>query len=186
MKYFWSVLSSIMCASIVLLAALLVGVRLFGLSPFTVLSSSMEPAYPVGALIYVRQIPSDSIQVGDAISFVMNEDLVVATHRVVDIDSEALQFTTKGDANAIVDGSPVHFNNVLGKVVYSIPYLGYVAHYIGSTQGRYIAIAIILFFLLLLVLPGLFAADKKPVPDEQADNVKNSDVHDDVKRAPLR
>ena len=75
---------------------LLVGVRLVGLTPFVVLSGSMEPTYPTGALIYVKKVPAEQIQVGDPITFVMNEDLVVATHRVVDIDGENQRFTTKG------------------------------------------------------------------------------------------
>ncbi len=187
MKSLFGVLSSVISAIIVMMAALLVGVRLFGLLPYAVLSSSMEPAYPAGALIYVRPVPADNIQIGDAISFVMNEDLVVATHRVVEIDTDARQFRTKGDANTIVDGSPVHFNNLLGKVVFSIPYLGYIAHYIASDRGRYVAIAIILFCLLWLVMPGLLSADKKPDSDAGGKNQNNSDVsRDDAKRAPLR
>lgn len=185
MKFFWNALTSIMSASIVLLATLLVGVRLLGFSPYTVLSSSMEPAYPVGSLIYIRQIPSEDINVGDAITFVMNEDLLVATHRVVEVDSQAMSFRTKGDANDIVDGAPVHFNNVLGKVVFSIPYLGYVANYVSSSQGRYIAIVIVLFLLLLLVLPGLFTADKKANRNGEENDVVNPDTDSDVKRATL-
>lgn len=124
-------------AVIVCLAILLVGVRLFGLAPYTVLSSSMEPAYPVGSLIYVQDIPVNSIQVGDTITFVMNEALVVATHRVVEVNPEQETFRTKGDANENIDGAAVHFENVLGRVSFSIPYLGYVAHFINSGQGRH-------------------------------------------------
>ena len=60
------------------------------------------------------------VEVGQPITFVMNEDLVVATHRVVEIDKENQRFYTKGDANENVDGAPVHFNNLIGVPVYSI------------------------------------------------------------------
>ena len=50
----WNVVSTILVALIVILALLLGGVRLVGLRPFAVLSGSMEPAYHVGSLIYVR------------------------------------------------------------------------------------------------------------------------------------
>lgn len=155
---------------IVILAILLVGVRLIGLTPYTVLSSSMEPAYRVGSLIYVRDIPVESIEIGDAITFVMNDDLQIATHRVVDKDTSEQHFRTKGDANESIDGAPVHFNNVLGRVAFSIPYLGYVANYINSGQGRWVAITVVAILFLLLILPDLFTADKKKKKDQTEDN----------------
>ena len=126
LKRLWNIVTTVLVAAVVLLAVLLVGVRLVGLTPFVVLSGSMEPTYPTGALIYVKKVPAEQIQVGDPITFVMNEDLVVATHRVVDIDGENQRFTTKGDANDAVDGAPVHFKNLIGKPVFCIPKLGYV------------------------------------------------------------
>ena len=71
-----------------MLAILLVGVRVVGFSPYTVLSGSMEPTYSVGDLIYVKTVDPDSIKVGDPITFVANEKLVVATHRVVAVDGQ--------------------------------------------------------------------------------------------------
>lgn len=104
--------------------------------------------------------PAD-LQVGDPATFVLNEELVVATHRVVDIDTENQCFYTKGDANDAPDASPVHFNNLLGKPVFSIPYWGYVANYIQTPPGMYIAIAAGGVLLLLVFLPDLFDDDKK-------------------------
>lgn len=72
--------------AIVILAIALVGVRLVGLTPYAVLSGSMEPTYHVGSLIYVRNIEPKDIQVGMPLTFVVNEDLLVATHRVVNIE----------------------------------------------------------------------------------------------------
>ena len=184
MKLFWRIFTSFLTTCMLLLAVLLLGVRLLGLTPYTVLFSSMEPAFPVGALIYIRQIPTEEIELGDAISFVLNDDLVVATHRVVGVDPEAMHFITKGDANSSVDGAPVHFNNVLGKVVFSVPYLGYLANFITSSQGRYLAIALVLLLLLLLILPDLFAADKQT--EQAASDEQNTDPEDtkQAKRAP--
>ena len=47
------------------------------------------------------------MQVGDAITFVLNEDLDVVTHRVISIDAENEHFYTQGDANDAPDGAPV-------------------------------------------------------------------------------
>ncbi|MDA4324587.1 signal peptidase I, partial [Escherichia coli] len=62
----------------------------------------MEPEYPVGSLIYVDRVEPSEISIGDPITFVMNESLMVATHRVVDIKEDG-SFITKGDANDTVD-----------------------------------------------------------------------------------
>ena len=84
-KRTWNLISTLLVVVMVILAVLLVGVRLVGLTPFAVLSGSMEPTYHVGALIYVRDIAPEDIVVGTPITFVVNEDLLVATHRVVDL-----------------------------------------------------------------------------------------------------
>ena len=87
-KKIWNAVSWLLVAAVVVLAVLLAGVRLVGITPYAVLSGSMEPTYPVGSLIYVKDADPEDVQVGDPITFVLNEDLVVATHRVIDIDEE--------------------------------------------------------------------------------------------------
>ena len=82
----WSLISTLVVIVIVFLAIALVGVRLVGLTPYTVLSGSMEPTYHVGSLIYVKDVDPSEIRVGDPITFVVNEDLLVATHRVVNVE----------------------------------------------------------------------------------------------------
>ena len=151
----WNVISSILVALVVLLALLLVGARLFGLQVYTVLSGSMEPTYHTGSLIYVRPCAPEDVQVGDPITFVLNEDLDVVTHRVVSIDAENQHFYTKGDANAAPDGAPVYFKNLIGRPVFTIPYLGYVSHWISNPPGMYLAIALALVLILLTFLPDM-------------------------------
>jgi len=112
-KRIWNITSTVLVAVIVLCAVFLMGSRLLGYRVFNVITGSMEPEYCVGDLIYVKKVDVNSIKVGDPITFVLNEDLVVATHRVVEIDKENQHFYTMGDANDTVD-SPVHFNNVVG------------------------------------------------------------------------
>lgn len=80
-KKIWNVVSTVLVAAVVLLAVLLVGVRLFGLQVYTVLSGSMEPAYSVGSLIYVKKTAAEDIEAGDVITFLVSED-TIATHRV--------------------------------------------------------------------------------------------------------
>lgn len=158
--------TTVLVVLVVIFAVFLMGSRLVGLQVFNVISGSMEPTYSVGDLVYVRTVDPDSVKVGDPITFVLNEELVVATHRVVAIDSENRQFTTKGDANKTEDAAPVHFNNLIGVPVFAIPLLGYVSAYIQSPPGMYIAIALGVLLLAAVFLPDLLA--KKDRKEEEA------------------
>lgn len=154
----------------VLLALLLVGARVVGLQVFTVLSGSMEPTYHTGSLIYVKKVDPYTIEEGQPITFMLNEN-TIATHRVVGIvpdeeDPTVIRFRTKGDANDAEDGGLVHYKNVIGTPVFSIPYLGYVADYIQHPPGMYVAISAGAVLLLLVFIPDIFAdsngEEKKP------------------------
>ena len=55
MKKLWNMITTVLVALVVILAILLVGVRVIGLTPYVVLSGSMEPTYHTGSLIYVKK-----------------------------------------------------------------------------------------------------------------------------------
>ena len=74
-------------------------------------------------------------------------------------DPTVIRFRTKGDANDAEDGGLVHYKNVIGRPVFSIPYLGYVADYIQHPPGRYVAISAGAVLLLLVFLPDVFSED---------------------------
>lgn len=164
-KKIWNIVTSIIVALAVLLAIALVGVRLIGFQVFTVLSGSMEPTYHVGSLIYVKDVDYTELEAGDVITFMLDED-TVATHRIVEVvpdetDSSVLRFKTKGDANEAEDGSLVHYKNVIGTPVFTIPKLGYLANYIQNPPGMYVAISAGAVLLLLVFLPDLFSKDEE-------------------------
>ena len=164
-KRIWNTITTVLVALVVLLAVLLVGVRLIGFQVFTVLSGSMEPTYHVGSLIYVKEVDTDELSAGDPITYLIDDDTVV-THRIIEVvpdeeDPETIRFRTKGDANNAADGSLVHYKNVIGMPVFTIPYLGYVANYIQHPPGTYVAISAAAILLLLVFLPDLFASDDK-------------------------
>ena len=155
LKKVWSILSTVIVVLVVLFAVLLVGVRVFGIQVYSVISGSMEPEYPVGSLIYVKKVDPDEIKVRDVITYVLPNDMP-STHRVVGIDKENQLFYTKGDANNTEDGAPVHYKNLIGTPIFTIPCLGYVAHYIQHPPGMYVAVAVGTVLLILVFLPDLF------------------------------
>lgn len=154
-KKIWNVISTFFVVVMVLCAVFLMGSRLLGFKVYTVLSGSMEPVYSEGDLLYVKAVKVDTIKEGDPITFILNEDLVVATHRVVRIDAENQRFYTKGDANEIEDSDPVHFNNVIGVPKFSIPKLGYVSNFVQNPPGMYITIAAGAVLIILVFLPDM-------------------------------
>lgn len=160
-KKIWNFITTAIVALVVILAVLLVGLRIFGVQVYSVISGSMEPEYPVGSLIYVKEVKDPlTIKAGDVITYVLSNE-TPSTHRVVRVDAENQFFYTKGDANDAEDGAPVHFRNLIGKPIFKIPYLGYVAFYIQNPPGMYIAIAISAILLILVFLPDLFTKDEK-------------------------
>ena len=166
----WSIVSTVLVGAVVVLAVLLLGGRLLGWQVFTVVSGSMEPVYHVGDLLYVRPTDPADLQPGDVITFVMNEQLVVGTHRIVEVEDtgERLYFYTKGDANAAMDAAPVAQENVLGTPVFSIPLLGYVAAFVQQPPGSYVAVAVGAVLLALVLLPDLPGSKTRREHQQQA------------------
>lgn len=164
-KKIGNVVTTVLVVAVVLLAIALAGVRLFGLQVYTVLSGSMEPAYHVGALLYDKKVDPAQLRPGDVITFMLDEETIV-THRIVEVvpdveDPSVIRFRTKGDANAAEDGSLVHYKNVLGTPVFTIPKLGYFANFVQQPPGLYVAIAFGAVLVLLAFLPDLLGDDKK-------------------------
>lgn len=160
MKKIWNIFSNLLIGCVVVVAMLLVGIRLFGFQVFTVLSGSMEPVYHTGSIIYVRAADYKELKAGDVITFMLGEDMV-ATHRIVEViadeeDPTVLRYRTKGDANEAEDGGLVHYKNVIGTPVMTIPYLGYFVNYIQNPPGSYVAVSVGAFLMLVLLLPELF------------------------------
>ena len=154
-----NVFQGIMVALIVILAILLVGVRLVGLKPYAVLSGSMEPTYKVGSMIYVRSIDPTKLEVGDPITFYLN-DTTVATHKIIEIiedenDPNARYFRTQGEANEDPDSDAVHSSKLIGKPVFTIPYLGYFSVFIQQQPGKNIATGFCVLMLIIVMLSYL-------------------------------
>lgn len=95
--------------------------NIFGFKILQVMSGSMSGTFETGDLILVKKITNESdLNIGDIITFKVNESLV--THRIIDItkNNGKLEFTTKGDANNVKDIDKVEFNNIEGKFLFKI------------------------------------------------------------------
>ena len=166
LKIWWSRLGTIVTTAIALIAIVAIGARIFGFRTFTVMSGSMSPEYPVGAMIYVRPVDYRGLKAGDVISYVADNNKTVVTHRIVDVevdekDSSVYRFRTKGDANSSADSNLVHYNNVLGTPVITIPLIGYIVHNVQQPPGIYIMLVVGTLLLAWTFLPGTLEERRK-------------------------
>lgn len=169
-------ITAIICVFVFIAGALLVP-RLLGYQVYGVLSGSMEPSFPVGSVVYTKSMLPDNVLIGDAITFrIEGLDSVVATHRVVDINYEERTFTTKGDANQVVDNEPVAFEHFIGRADFKIPYLGYIAMYIQTKAGIVASIGIFLFVVFLSLLDDVLKKDKRDAVIENTKSVETKDL----------
>lgn len=91
-----------------------------------VLSGSMEPTIHTGSIVAVK--PAGDYKIGDIITFgKIGKNQTPTTHRINDIRVQAGKpiYITKGDANNTPDPKEVLANEVVGQVIFSVPYLGY-------------------------------------------------------------
>ena len=113
-----------------------------------VLSGSMHPLMRVGDMAVINSADANEIQQGDVICFTgpgNNPDIMI-THRVVSIkDNGELIFQTKGDANEEKDDYVVPASKLVGKLVFVIPFAGYLPE-VTNNSG---------VFLLTIILPAL-------------------------------
>ena len=168
-------ISATIVSLVVIFAILVAGMQIFGLKVYTVLSPSMEPEYKTGAIIYVKKIDPKNLEIGDVITFSVSSNTTV-THRIVDIVEKngVLYFQTKGDANKIADNGRVHMDNIRGKPIFKIPYLGYAASFITTQPGIYLGIAIGIVLTIIVFVIDFITGDE-PDKNEKGEEKNEED-----------
>lgn len=117
---------------------------------FVVQSGSMEPKIKTGSVVLV--MPQKDYQKEDIITFLANPKAnlkradATITHRLIELknDNNTITYTTKGDANNASDREAVSPSSVLGKVMISVPYVGYAIAFTKTQTG----------FIILIVVPA--------------------------------
>ena len=152
---------------------------LFGV--YVIISPSMVPNINVYDAVVTMRVPTEKIEMYDVITF-LSKDIdthgTPITHRVVGIvetEDGKIGYRTKGDNNNAEDNALIMEDEVIGKVLFRIPMIGYVRTFITSRIG----------WLLIVVLPcvGIIIYDigkliglvknSKAIPDDS--NNKNKE-----------
>ncbi|MBT9175599.1 MAG: Signal peptidase I W [candidate division WS2 bacterium] len=147
MKIF-KIIYSILVAFIVLITLLLI-VSVFPIAGnykiMVVQSGSMAPAIKMGSIVVVK--PADEYKIGDVITFgPYSKTKAPTTHRIFDIkivNGEPV-YITKGDANNTPDTREITKRDVLGRVLLSVPYLGFAVDFVKKPIG----------FALIIIVPA--------------------------------
>lgn len=109
-------------------------------------SGSMEPSIKMGSLVMIKR--EKEYTLGDVITFSNpKKPQELITHRIVNIEKLNSQkfYTTKGDANGEPDPKKVAKREVRGKVLFSVPYLGYLVDFVKKPLG----------FVLVVIVPAV-------------------------------
>ena len=108
------IISNTLVIAVVLFAFLLHGFQFFGLTPYSVLSGSMESIYPTGSLIYVKAVEPEKLKVDDIITF-KTQGGIVATHRIIElVPTVADTKTTMIFENCVFENTSVVTNGLSG------------------------------------------------------------------------
>jgi signal peptidase len=146
MKTTLKIASTILIITFIIIGGLTYFAPRFGWRVDKVLSGSMEPNLKVGGIVITRSVPFDDIKEGDIITYISPSDNQLTSHRVYSTSGDfLLGFQTKGDANEQPDPYLVPMEAVVGKVIFTLPYVGYVTNFIKTPVG----------FLVLLGIPGI-------------------------------
>jgi signal peptidase I len=169
-QFLTTVLGVVMLGTVVVAAAALIVVpKAVGAKPLTVLTGSMQPALQPGDVAIVRPVDTQSLGVGDVITFQAESgNPQLTTHRVVGVvlTTDGVQYKTRGDANGAVDPVPIRPEQIKGAVWYSVPLVGYATTWVNgptmTTVIQLVAFGLIIYGAFLLVAGALDRRSHKP------------------------
>jgi signal peptidase len=138
----------IVIAFIVLVAILLI-VSAFPIpgnyKVMVVKSGSMEPTIKTGSIVVVK--PASDYKIGDIITFgPYSKTKAPTTHRIYEMKVEGGEpiYITKGDANNAPDTREIKKIDIVGKVLFSVPFVGYAVDFAKKPLG----------FALIIIIPA--------------------------------
>lgn len=139
---------------VALLVAAATAPALFGYHTYIVYGGSMGDGLPQGSAAVSKATSAQELSVGDIVAHRASPDAPAVLHRIVDITDVAGQrfFVTQGDANATPDPDLVAFEGTGDRVVYSVPFVGYLLDYVSGGQGLLLLIVSPLALLTVMYL----------------------------------
>ena len=121
---------------ICIILAIWFALGIFPIKPVAIATGSMEKELYVGDVAIIKKCNANDIEEGDIIEYQMEGYTVI--HRVTKKTQKngRFTFTTKGDSNDTEDSEPVTQEQVIGKVIFKVRYIGYPAVWIHNLQTK--------------------------------------------------
>lgn len=118
----------------------------FGIKTFVIISGSMEPNLKISDIVIIKKCEQNELKENDIISFRSGQSVI--THRINQIieTENGVEYITKGDNNNTKDNGTVKFDDIEGKYIGKIEYLGKVVLYL---KNKTVIISIIIIFYLI-------------------------------------
>ena len=114
-----------------LIATIVLACVILGIGPLKIIgieTGSMTPAIKIGDGVLINKMcDRDKLKEGNVVAYI-NDDNIVVVHRIYKINKDET-FITKGDYNNSADPKYVSKEQVVGKVLFKIPYIAYPAIY---------------------------------------------------------
>ncbi|MCX6761203.1 MAG: signal peptidase I [Candidatus Nealsonbacteria bacterium] len=139
----------------------------------TVISGSMEPAIKTGSVVVVK--PENDYKIGEMITFgPYSKTKAPTTHRIYDIKVVEGQviYITKGDANNAPDGREIQKKDVVGKVLFSVPFVGYAVYFAKQPLGFALIIIVPAAIVIVDEIKNIYVEIKKK---KKTDDVEKTD-----------
>lgn len=136
----------------------------YGLTSYAVLSGSMEPSIHTGSVVFVKS--TSEYKIGDVVTFKTNNpDKIPTTHRVHEMRaiSGVERYVTKGDANDDIDSRELSKPDIIGKVTFSIPFLGYLTSAVRTPAGFIVVILIPAALIVIGELQKIYIEARKVI-----------------------
>ena len=123
--------------------------NIFGYKSYVIKTTSMEPTINVNDVVLTKEVEQKDLKVGDVITFLQKREVI--THRITKIEENEgeFEYTTKGDNNNIEDIFKISYENIEGKHVLTIPYLGKIVQILDNKLVFLIILLIILIFMFI-------------------------------------
>lgn len=142
------------------------GRSFFGTSAYVITTNSMKPMLNVGDIVIAKDLKEGDkekaeLKIGDIIVYKNKDDRNV-THRIVDKKDNI--FITKGDNNNVLDKENIKCEEIVGKAIFKIPYLGKV--FLGHENIFYILVLVLIMGVIYLKLSRI----------EKQKNIKRQEI----------
>ena len=127
---------SVIVLVIIVILAIWFALGIFPVKPIAIATGSMSPQINIGDVAIIKKCGPNDVEVGDIIEYKMPDFTVV--HRIVEIKQEngRYYFATKGDSNDSRDKNLVTEDQLIGKCLFKIRYLGYPAIWITGVKTQ--------------------------------------------------